>query len=169
MRQTRWHMQTLRPRTATTLLVGVCLAVLLLCPPLRAADPPSSASCAPTKPDALGPFYTPDAPLRAKVGEGYLLQGMVRSASNCQLLARAMIEFWLTGPDGKYGDAYRARVVVEETGRYTFESNRPVPYAGRPAHIHIRVTAAGHRTLVTQHYPITGQHQATFDLVLRPQ
>jgi protocatechuate 3,4-dioxygenase beta subunit len=80
-----------------------------------------------------------------------------------------MVEFWLVGPDGAYSDAYRARVVAEETGHYTFESNRPVPYSGRPAHIHIRVTATGHRTLVTQHYPITGQQQATFDLVLRPQ
>jgi protocatechuate 3,4-dioxygenase beta subunit len=44
-----------------------------------------------------------------------------------------------------------------------------VGYAGRPPHIHIRVTAAGHRTLVTQHYPAAGQATATFDLVLRPQ
>ena len=140
MKQTQWHTRTLRQGRASMFLLGVCLTVLLLCPPLHAADPPSPASCAPTRPDALGPFYTPDAPLRAKVGEGYLLQGVVRSAANCQPLARAMVEFWLTGPDGEYGDAYRARVAVEETGRYTFESNRPVPYAGRPAHIHIRVS-----------------------------
>jgi protocatechuate 3,4-dioxygenase beta subunit len=161
-------MQTLRLGTASTLLIGVCLVLLLLCPPLHAADPPAPASCTPTPPDALGPFYTPDAPLRAKVGEGYLLQGMVRSAANCQPLAGAMVEFWLTGPDGEYGDAYRARVVAE-TGHYTFESNRPLAYAGRPAHIHIRVSAAGHRTLVTQHYPVASQDQAAFDLVLRPQ
>ncbi|CAA9573800.1 MAG: hypothetical protein AVDCRST_MAG88-2608, partial [uncultured Thermomicrobiales bacterium] len=47
-----------------------------------------------------------------------------------------------------------------------FESNAPPPYAGRPPHIHIRVTAPGFPPLVTQHYPRAGQSTATFDLVL---
>lgn len=165
MRQTRWPIQTCMQGNTGLLLVGICLGLLLLCSPLQAADPP----CQPTPPDALGPFYTPDAPLRSKVGEGYVLQGVVRSATHCQPLTNAMIEFWLAGPDGAYSDAYRARMLSEDTGRYLFESNRPAPYGGRPAHIHIRVTAPGHRALVTQHYPKTGQQQGTFDLVLRPQ
>ena len=103
------------------------------------------------------------------MGEGYVLQGVVRSAANCQPLANAMVEFWLAGPDGRYGDAYRAHVLSEETGHYSFESHPPPPYSGRPAHIHLRVTAAGHRPLVTQHYPTADQQQATFDLVLVPQ
>jgi protocatechuate 3,4-dioxygenase beta subunit len=117
----------------------------------------------------LGPFYKPDAPRRSQVGQGYVLQGVVRSAANCQPLANAMVEFWLAGPDGRYSDAYRGHVLAEETGHYTFESHRPPPYSGRPAHIHLRVTAAGHRVLVTQHYPAADQQQATFDLVLVPQ
>jgi hypothetical protein len=31
-----------------------------------------------------------------------------------------------------------------------------------------RVTAKGYRTLVTQHYPVAGYTQGTFDLVLAP-
>lgn len=167
--QTQWDFQTLKQRLVSQLVVGVALLLCLLHVPLYAANPSSPATCQPTAPDALGPFYKSDAPLRAKVGEGYMLQGVVRSAGNCQPLAQAMVEFWLAGPDGEYRDAYRARVLSTETGHYTFESTRPGPYTGRPPHIHIRVTAAGHRTLVTQHYPATDQHQATFDLVLRPQ
>jgi protocatechuate 3,4-dioxygenase beta subunit len=116
----------------------------------------------------MGPFYKPDAPFRSKVGEGYLLRGVVRSTVLCQALPGAIIELWLTGPDGRYGDDYRARVRTDESGRYQFESNKPGMYGGRPSHIHLRVTAARHKTLVTQHYPAEDQHSQTFDLVLRP-
>jgi protocatechuate 3,4-dioxygenase beta subunit len=124
--------------------------------------------CQPTPADSLGPFYEPGAPLRSKVGEGYLLSGVVRSAEDCRLLAGATIELWMAGPDGRYSDRYRARVVSAENGRYSFESPVPVGYGGRPPHIHIRVTAAGYRTLVTQHYPEPGDGAASMDLVLRP-
>jgi protocatechuate 3,4-dioxygenase beta subunit len=169
VKQSRWDYQTLTQEKTSRPLLGICLAILLLCPLLYAADTRPAAKCQPTEADALGPFYKPDAPQRSKVGEGYVLQGVVRSAATCQPLANAIVEFWLAGADGRYSDAYRARVLSEETGRYTFESHRPPPYSGRPAHIHLRVTAPGHRPLVTQHYPTADQQQATFDLVLVPQ
>jgi protocatechuate 3,4-dioxygenase beta subunit len=50
-----------------------------------------------------------------------------------------------------------------------YEPDVPVPYGGRPPHIHIRVTAPGYRELVTQHYPEAGQTKANFDLVLEPR
>ena len=159
----------LRQRKVSVRRIGVCAAVLLLGSLVHAAEPPSPKTCQPTRSDALGPFYKPDAPLRAEVGEGYVLQGVVRSAANCQPLPNAVVEFWLAGPDGRYHDAYRARVMSEANGYYTFESHVPAPYSGRPSHIHMRVTAAHHRILVTQHYPTAGQSRATFDLVLRPQ
>ena len=49
---------------------------------------------------------------------------------------------------------------------------RVVPRAeveGRPSHIHIRVSAEGYRTLVTQHYPQKGIAEGHFDLVLIPE
>jgi protocatechuate 3,4-dioxygenase beta subunit len=55
-----------------------------------------------------------------------------------------------------------------EGGGYQFESNFPPPYQGRPSHIHIRVTAPGFQELVTQHYPVEGDEEAIFDLVLVP-
>ncbi len=124
--------------------------------------------CTPTLPDALGPFYEPNAPERAKVGEGYLLKGFVLSSATCAPIAGAQIEFWLAGPDGRYDDEHRAIVYSDKSGAYAFESNFPRSYFSRPPHIHIRVTADCYRPLVTQHYPESGQQQGQFDLVLVP-
>lgn len=143
--------------------VAVCVVgLLILYSPLHAA-------CPPTQRDALGPFYKSDAPMRDKVGTGYVLQGVVRSADTCQPLPGALIELWMAGTNGQYKDAYRAQLQAEKTGHYRFESHIPAGYYGRPPHIHIRVTAAGHRVLVTQHYPQASQHEANFDLVLRSE
>jgi protocatechuate 3,4-dioxygenase beta subunit len=127
----------------------------------------SAIGCPPTRADALGPFYKPGAPVRAKVGAGgYVLSGQVRNARTCRVIARARIEFWLVNEQGEYDDAHRATVFSRRNGRYRFESNRPVGYGGRPPHIHVRVTARGFRTLVTQHYPRGSRRSATFNLVL---
>lgn len=132
--------------------------------PAAAAD----FKCAPTAPDSMGPFYKPDAPLRASVGTGYGLTGRVKSAHDCAPIPNARIEFWLTNPEGRYDDQHRATVVADDAGVYRFESNRPRDYGFRPPHIHIRVTADGFRSLVTQHYPEEGASNAAFDLVLVP-
>lgn len=125
-------------------------------------------SCSPTRSDALGPFYTPGAPFRDKVGEGYQLTGTVRSAQGCVPIPGAQIELWMAGPDSEYRDEYRATIYSDENGIYTFESHFPPPYSGRPPHHHLLISAEGFQGLVTQHYPAQGEDQATFDLVLLP-
>jgi protocatechuate 3,4-dioxygenase beta subunit len=132
------------------------------------SDTPAATAqtCQPTPPDAEGPFYKAGAPLRYQVGKGYVLQGVVRSAAGCTPIAGAQIEFWMAGPDGQYTDDYRATLIVGEDGDYRFESNFPPPYSGRPPHIHLRVSAEGYETLITQHYPKEGETSASFDLVL---
>jgi protocatechuate 3,4-dioxygenase beta subunit len=135
---------------------------------LALGAPALAGSCPPTRPDALGPFYKPGAPVRSSVGEGYELRGVVKSTDGCSPIAGARIELWLAGPDGRYDDDHRATVVSSEDGTYAFESNVPPAYGSRPPHIHVRVTAAGHRTLVTQHYPAAGHRSGVFDLVLVP-
>jgi protocatechuate 3,4-dioxygenase beta subunit len=136
--------------------------------PFLAAVAGQDRSCQPTPPDALGPFYQPGAPVRAKVGEGYLLEGQVLSAAACRPLAGAAIEFWLVGPQGSYDDDHRATVFADSQGTYRFESNFPPSYDARPPHIHLRVTAPGHRELITQHYPQHGTEAGQFQLVLSP-
>jgi protocatechuate 3,4-dioxygenase beta subunit len=114
----------------------------------------------------LGPFYEPSAPLRDSIGEGYVLSGVVRSSAGCSPISNAQMEIWMAGPDGQYSDEYRATLFTDENGAYRFESHFPPPYSGRPSHHHLRVSASGFETLVTQHYPQYGQSEATFDVVL---
>jgi len=91
-------------------------------------------------------------------------------------LPEAVVDVWQTGPAGGYdvwderqpNGNFRGRIRAEEDGSYAFQTMLPKPYtvptkgpvgryleaAGqhpwRPAHIHFKVTAPGHRTLVTQ-------------------
>jgi len=129
----------------------------------------TAASCEPTPADALGPFYVPNAPLRDSVGQGHVLRGAVRSGGDCSTITEAQLEFWLAGPDGSYADDYRAVMSSDSLGAYRFESNLPPPYSGRPPHIHLRVSAEGYQTLVTQYYPKVGETESAFDVVLLPE
>jgi protocatechuate 3,4-dioxygenase beta subunit len=116
----------------------------------------------------LGPFYKPKAPLRNSIGKGYDLSGTVMSSKDCSPIKQAQIELWMAGPDGEYKDNYRATLRVNESGEYQFESHPPPSYLRRPPHIHMRVTADGFKTLITQHYPEEGSSSEEFDLVLIP-
>jgi protocatechuate 3,4-dioxygenase beta subunit len=145
-------------------LIALPLLLTLNADAVSRTDP----TCRPTQRDALGPFYEPNAPVRDSVGSGYRLSGSVRAAGTCDPIAGAKIELWLAGPDGNYGDAYRATVFSDNSGRYRFESHFPPAYFGRPPHIHIKVGAGGFQTLITQHYPKMGDKKGMFDLVLRP-
>jgi protocatechuate 3,4-dioxygenase beta subunit len=125
-----------------------------------------SIGCTPTPPDAMGPFYKPNAPLRDSVGKGYELNGRVMSSMDCSPIPQAQIELWMAGPEGDYKDDYRATVISDESGQYRFESHLPPSYLSRPPHIHMRVTADGFKTLITQHYPEAGSKKGELDLVL---
>jgi protocatechuate 3,4-dioxygenase beta subunit len=166
----------IRHRRIKTLLPVIFLLSTLF--PLDAAATDRSESapekagtyeCAPTRPDMKGPFYKKDAPVRAVIGEGYLLRGTVRSAVDCAPVPGAPIEFWMAGPDGEYTDDYRATVISDAGGQYRLTSHFPPGYMGRPPHVHIRVAANGFRTLITQHYPRPGSESGEFDLVLIPE
>jgi protocatechuate 3,4-dioxygenase beta subunit len=145
------------------LLVFATLAALALG---ISSGPHAAPVCRSTPPDALGPFYEPGAPVRSKVGTGYVLSGRVLAARTCRAIPRARIELWLVNPQGVYDDAHRATVIAGRRGGYRFQSNKPPSYESRPPHIHIRVTARGYRTLVTQHYPRANRTSAVFNLVL---
>lgn len=128
----------------------------------------SVKKCEPTPADYLGPYYEADAPVRSSVGKGYNLAGVVRSSTDCSPITNARIELWLTNPAGSYDDDHRATIFSDGSGVYSFESNLPPDYSGRPPHIHIRISAEGFKTLATQHYPADGQTTGKFDIVLIP-
>jgi protocatechuate 3,4-dioxygenase beta subunit len=140
------------------------LLLILIIIPVNAG----ALTCQPTAPDDLGPFYTPDAPLRSGVGTGYTMTVTVRSATDCSPVTDARVEFWMAGPGGEYSDSFRATMYSDASGNLRFESHFPPAYYNRPPHIHLRVSAPGFLSLVTQHYPKQGQTAVSFDIVLRP-
>ena len=112
----------------------------------------------------------------AEDGEVLFVRGSVTSTDGTPL-PDAVIDIWQTGPSGGYDIwderqpefNFRGRWKVESSdGAYEFQTMLPKPYTvptsgpvgryleavgqhpWRPAHIHFKVTAPGHRTLVTQ-------------------
>jgi protocatechuate 3,4-dioxygenase beta subunit len=128
-----------------------------------------SAACPPTRADALGPFYVAGAPERSKTGDGLTVQGAVRSTRECKGLPAAKVEWWSANPRGEYDDGHRATQVTDTEGRYRYVTDMPGKYPGRPAHLHVKVSAPGHKTLVTQIYPKPADREIPFDFVLQPE
>ena len=122
---------------------SLALVLALLALASGGAGAETAQRCRPTPADALGPFYEPGAPVRTKVGAGYVLRGRVLAAGTCRPIPRTRIQFGLVNPRGEYDDAHRATVIAGRGGRYRFKSNRPVAYETRPPHSHVRVRARG--------------------------
>jgi protocatechuate 3,4-dioxygenase beta subunit len=91
---------------------------------------------------------------------------VVKSSKDCAAIRGAKIEFWQVNPNGEYDEEHRATMYSDASGAYSFESNFPPAYENRPPHIHVRVSAKGYQTLITQYYPREGETDATFDLVI---
>ncbi len=144
-----------------------------------------------SRPDAtsssvLGPFHILGAPelafggdlRRDNDGATVIVSGQVRGADGAPLPGAA-IELWQTADNGLYSNQdpsqpeynLRARLAVNDDGRYAVTTVRPAPYTvpddgpvgkllhatgrhpWRPSHLHFIVSAPGHRTLVTELFP----------------
>ncbi|HEX5815733.1 MAG TPA: intradiol ring-cleavage dioxygenase, partial [Methylomirabilota bacterium] len=105
---------------------------------------------------------------RARTGSGLMVSGAVRSTKGCAPLPGARVEWWSADERGEYRDAQRATQHTDAEGRFTYETVAPGRYPGRPPHLHVRVSAPGHKTLVTQLYPGDGQRSLASDFVLVP-
>jgi protocatechuate 3,4-dioxygenase beta subunit len=134
-----------------------------------ATSPLFAASCPATAPDMLGPFYVAGAPERSKTGDGLTVHGAVRSTRECKALPAAKLEWWSANGRGQYDDAHRATQIADADGRYRYVTDMPGRYPGRPIHLHVKVSAPGHRVLVTQIYPKPEQREIPFDFVLQPE
>jgi catechol 1,2-dioxygenase len=124
-------------------------------------------ACSPTNTDVEGPYYLPDAPFRTEIagkrepGKRIIIKGAVFDKDCRTLLKGALIEVWQTDAEGKYhyqDEQYRmrGRLRTDAEGRYSFSSILPGRYTigtgYRPAHIHVRVSYAGYKPLITQLY-----------------
>src|SRR5689334_3505692 len=123
------------------------------------------AQCAPTPNQNFG--RDPGLiPLRAKIGSGHVLTGVVLSPA-CTPLAGATVSFWQSNRKGIYNAAGRGAVKTDKLGRFRFEGPMPVAYDGRPGHIHIKVEARDYETLYTEYEPHGSTH-GNVRLVLVP-
>ena len=109
-----------------------------------------------------------------KDGDVLFVSGTVTSTDGAPL-GGAVVDVWQTGPNGydfwdprQPENNFRGRIRADDSGAYRFQTMVPIPYTvptngpvgryleaigqhpWRPAHIHFKVTAPGHRTLVTQ-------------------
>ena len=123
------------------------------------------AQCAPTPNSGGGPDRGPIA-LRAKIGRGHVLTGIVLSPT-CGPIRGARVSFWQSNANGVYTTAGRGAVLTDSSGRFRFEGPMPVAYDGRPAHIHLKVQARDYETLYTEYEP-HGRRVGSIRLVLVP-
>jgi protocatechuate 3,4-dioxygenase beta subunit len=115
----------------------------------------------PTPWNELGPFYKKRAPqtasLRAPGDPGLPLSvgGQVFDVRG-EIVPGAKIEVWQTDHLGHYdldGYRYRATLISDAGGKYSFDSVIPGHYPDRVCqHIHYLVTAPEHKPITTQLY-----------------
>jgi protocatechuate 3,4-dioxygenase beta subunit len=132
--------------------------------PAPAFRPAAAKTCAPTADNIEGPFFKAGAPSRAVLADestpGIPLEvsGAV-TGSDCAPLAGARMEIWHADHRGAYdndGYQFRGVMITGDDGAFQLRTIVPGHYLNgrryRPAHIHVKLTAAGHRPLTTQLY-----------------
>ena len=137
---------------------------------LTVAASGAPAPCKPTIGDSPGPFSVSplDAPRRAKIGSGHVLQGRVVRATDCRPVARALVIFWQAGPNG-YGPRGRGSVTTDRLGRFRIEGPVPASYfPGRSPHIHIAVIHPAYEELLTRYVVRRGSKSGRMRIVLTP-
>lgn len=119
--------------------------------------------------DILVPYYRANAPLRSDLtykgqkGTKIELKGKVFIADeDCATVIKdALVEIWHCDTNGEYDNIskefkQRACWKTNEKGEYAFQTILPGKYLNgelyRPSHIHFRVTAEGHKELISQIY-----------------
>lgn len=120
-----------------------------------------------TTSDILGPYYRPGSPMRSTLipigstGEVLHLSGTIFEKSGKKPLSNVLIESWQCDEHAHYDNAsddyvFRGAAKTGKDGKYEFKTIIPVPYKDgedwRPAHIHMRISSAGHQDLITQIY-----------------
>ena len=151
-------------------LPGVLVVSIVAVSALAAAGGGTAAArCAATVPDGFGPFGRGSPPMRASIGSGHVLSGVVLSSLTCTPIRGARVELWQANAKGRYVRATSGTVLTDRAGRFRFEGPYPVAYEGAPPHIHLRVVASGHEVLLTRYVPARGARRGSVRLVLVPQ
>ena len=148
---------------------AVATAVVMACVLVAAATGAAAPGCPATVPDGFGPFGRGSPPMRASIGKGHVLSGIVLSSLNCRPLRGARVELWQENASGRYVRAMSGTVLTDRSGRFRFEGPYPPAYEGAPPHIHLRIVASGHEVLLSRYVPARGARRGSIRLVLEPQ
>jgi protocatechuate 3,4-dioxygenase, beta subunit len=162
------------PARRHSLRIGFASAALICMPALllRPAQAQQPRQLTPSQSE--GPFY-PDQALQDAdfdllkngtvaytSGQPAWVSGVVSDLAG-KPVSGAVVEIWQCDHDGVYrhsrssGNAPMAfqgfgKVQVGADGRYRFRTIKPVPYPGRPPHIHYKVKLGNRELLTTQMY-----------------
>ncbi len=152
-------------------LPGGIAAVLVSTFALAGAAGTAAAApgCPATVSDGFGPFGRGSPPVRASIGKGHVLSGVILSTLNCKPIRGARVELWQANAKGRYVRATSATVLADRSGRFRFEGPYPASYDGGSPHIHMRVVAPAHEILLTRYEPARGARRGSVRLVLVPQ
>jgi len=123
-------------------------------------------ACKTTVSDGAGPFTRLDAPRRATIGKGHVLQGRVLRAGDCAPIRGALVYLWQAGPNG-YVPRGRGSVTTDRQGRFRFQGPVPSSYGGLP-HIHIAVVHRDYEELLTRYVVRRGAKSGRLTVVLTP-
>lgn len=126
-------------------------------------DTDAGETCAPTRPDAQGPFFALGAPSRTVIvdasepGQSLSIFGNVVADDCVTPIEGALLDVWQADAAGVYhaaGTEYRLRgqMLTDSAGTYQFMTVKPGNYDGRPAHIHFTISKPGFVTVTTQLY-----------------
>jgi protocatechuate 3,4-dioxygenase beta subunit len=170
------------PSRRNFLSAGAVLLGSLGCRGLAVAQTPPPRVCRATEPNIEGPYYRPGAPLRANLvdagiaGVPLLVGGRVLSADCRSPLAGATLDVWQADGDGHYDNdgslqlppgavRLRGKIRTDARGAFAIQTLKPGRYLNgptyRPAHIHVKLAAQGHRPITTQLYFPDDPYNAT--------
>lgn len=134
-------------------------------PPAAAplADAPAARACAATHDNIEGPYYVRGAPERSDLidrpmkGVVLTIEGRVTGLDCATGLGAALLDVWQADARGGYSEALlRGTLRADAQGNYRLRTIVPGHYLNgaryRPAHIHFKLSAPGHRPLTTQLY-----------------
>lgn len=148
---------------------ALAAVVAMACVFAAAVTAAAAPGCPATTPDGFGPFGRGSPPVRASIGKGHVLSGVILSALNCKPIPGARVELWQSNAKGRYVRATSGTVLADRSGRFRFEGPYPASYRGGPPHIHLRVVAPAHEILLSRYEPARGARSGSIRLVLVPQ
>ncbi|MBS7808677.1 protocatechuate 3,4-dioxygenase [Variovorax sp. PCZ-1] len=177
---------TIARRSALKLSALAASSVVLPTLLLQAAIAQTSRKLTPSQSE--GPFY-PDQQMQDAdadllkngrvaytAGQSAWVSGVV-SDMDGKPVSGALVEIWQCDHEGVYrhsrssGNAPMAfqgfgKVQVGADGRYRFRTIKPVPYTGRPPHIHMKIKLGSRELLTTQMY-VAGDASNARDFLTR--